>query len=291
MLVSWRYRERDTIIQRLDPRTRIIFMLCGFFSIIQFWDLRFVLFFFALALGQFLLARLSWQETRRFWLVILIIITVLSLATALTGRGGLSVYTEDFPYPLWQGEFQIFGSTLNISLSVERVTFLVTQIIRFFSFAALAVPLPFTIHPARYGITFRRLGVPDNFAFATDLAFRFIPSLGQDFQMTLDAQRARGYELERAGGGLVKQVRNMAPLLIPLIVGSIVRSEEIIDAMDLRGFGTGPRTWLEKLRYTPLDYLVLAFSVVLLLGSIVLNLLGFGNFWVPPFLMEIAAPG
>jgi energy-coupling factor transport system permease protein len=166
---------------------------------------------------------------------------------------------------------------------------MVTQFVRFFSFAALAVPIPFTIHPARYGITFRRLGIPDKFAFATDLAFRFIPSLGQDFQLTLDAQRARGYELERKGGGLVQQVRNMAPLLIPLIVGSVIRSEEIIDAMDLRGFGVQRRTWLEELRYTRLDYVILVFSAALLGGSIVLNLIGIGDFWTPPFLLNLTA--
>jgi energy-coupling factor transport system permease protein len=289
MLVTWRYRERNTIIQRLDPRTRIIFMLCTMLSLILFWDLRFILFFFILAMGQMLLARLTWQETRRFWIVITIIITILSTVTALTGRGGIGVYTEDYPYPLWQGQFHILGSTLMPSLSVERFTFFVAQIIRFISFAAIAVPIPFTIHPARYGIAVRRLGVPDNFAFATDLAFRFIPSLGQDFQLTLDAQRARGYELERIGGGLIQQIRNMAPLLIPLIVGSVIRSEEIIDAMDLRGFGTGPRTWLEKLEYTPLDYAVIVFSLFLFGGSIVLRLAGYGDFWVPPFLLEIAA--
>jgi len=290
MLVSWRYRERNTLIQRFDPRARIIFMLCAFAAIIQFWDLRYVLPLFLLALGQMLLARLSWKETRRFWFVILLIITILSIATALTGRGGLNIYTETHPYPLWQTEIRLFGYTYALKLSVERFTFLITQIIRFFSFAALAVPIPFTIHPARYGIAFRRLGLPDKFAFATDLAFRFVPSLGQDFQMTLDAQRARGYELERIGGGLVRQIRNMAPLLIPLIVGAIIRSEEIIDAMDLRGFGTRPRTWLEELRYTGLDYVLLVLSLILLLGSIVLNLRGFGDFWVPPFLLDLARP-
>jgi energy-coupling factor transport system permease protein len=286
MLVTWRYRERDTIIQRLDPRARLIFMLCAFFSLIQFWDLRYVLFFFFLAIGQLWLARLTWRDTRRFWLTILLIITILSLATALTGRGGIDVYTVE--HPLWQFEFQLLGQTFTPAISAERLTFLVAQVLRFFSFAALALPIPFTIHPARYGITFRRLGVPDKFAFATDLAFRFIPSLGQDFQMTLDAQRARGYELERVGGGVVQQVRNMAPLLIPLIVGSIVRSEEIIDAMDLRGFGVRPRTWLEELHYAPLDYAMIIFSVSLLVGSIVLNLLGYGDFWVPPFLLAMA---
>jgi energy-coupling factor transport system permease protein len=286
MLVNWRYRERNSFIQRLDPRTRIIFMLCVFFAILPFWDLRFVLFFFALGLGQLLLARLTWQETRRFWLIILFIMTVLSLATAVTGRGGYNIYTEE--HPLWQTELQLGDQTIRPQISAERLTFLVTQIIRFFTFASLAVPIPFTIHPARFGIAFRQLGVPDKFAFATDLAFRFIPSLGQDFQMTLDAQRARGYELERMGAGLVQQVRNMAPLMIPLVVGSIVRSEEIIDAMDLRGFGARPRTWLEELRYNGADYAVILFSVSLLLGAIVLSLWGYGRFWAPPMLLSLA---
>ncbi|MFQ5399938.1 MAG: energy-coupling factor transporter transmembrane component T family protein [Anaerolineae bacterium] len=290
MLVSWRYRERNTIIQRLDPRARIIFMLCAFFSLIQFWDLRYVLFFFVLAIGQMALARLSWRDTRRFWLVILLIITILSLATALTGRGGINIYTETHPYPLWEAEFTLFGTAVHPVLGVERFSFLITQIIRFFTFAALAVPIPFTIHPARYGIAFRRLGLPDKFAFATDLAFRFIPSLGKDFQMTLDAQRARGYELERIGGGVIQQIRNMAPLLIPLIVGSIIRSEEIIDAMDLRAFGTRPRTWFEHLKYTRLDYVLIIFSVSLLVVSTILNLRGYGDFWVPPFLLNLATP-
>jgi energy-coupling factor transport system permease protein len=209
--------------------------------------------------------------------------------TALTGRSSSGVYTETYPDPLWQAQFTLFGTTFMPHLSVERVAFLMAQITRFFSFAALAVPIPFTIHPARYGIAFRRLGVPDKFAFATDLAFRFIPSLGQDFQLTMDAQKARGYELERIGGGLVQQIRNMAPLMIPLVVGSILRSEEIIDAMDLRGFGTGPRTWLEELRFQPLDYVVIVFSIAVFLGTVVIRLLGHGTFWVPPFLYALAS--
>ena len=288
MLVTWRYKERDTIIQRLDPRTRLIFMLCMMFSLVQFWDLRFILFFLALALLQMILARLTWDETRRFWVVITIIITVLSIATALTGRGGVSIYTEDYPVPLWSTSLSLFGESFTLSLSVERFTFLISQILRFFAFAALAVPIPFTIHPARYGISFRRLGVPDKFAFATDLAFRFVPSLANDFQLTLDAQRARGYELERLGAGLIGQIRNMAPLMIPLIVGSIVRSEDIIDAMDLRGFGTGKRSWLEHLQFRVLDFIILTFSILILLVSTVLNLLEIGNFWLPPFITSLA---
>ncbi|MER3458316.1 MAG: hypothetical protein C4309_06515, partial [Chloroflexota bacterium] len=68
MLVTWRYRDRNTLIQKLDPRARILFMLAMLASIIQFWDLRVILVFLGIALGQYALARLTWRETRRAWL-------------------------------------------------------------------------------------------------------------------------------------------------------------------------------------------------------------------------------
>jgi len=114
---------------------------------------------------------------------------------------------------------------------------------------------------------------------------RFIPTFGRDFQMTMDAQRARGYELEKLRGGLIAQVRKLAPLIVPVTIHAIIGSEDIIDAMDLRAFGVGPRTWLVELRYRRRDRLLIRFGFFLLLASLGLLLLGFGSFWVPPSLV------
>jgi len=288
MLITWKYKERNTIIQKLDPRARIIFTLCAMLAIMQFWDLRFIAFFLLLGVVQLVLARLSWRETRRFWVVISIIAVILSLVTALTGRGGTGVYVDT--HILWEpAPFTILGLTLRPRLSAERVMFLFSQLARIISFALLAIVIPYTIHPARYGITFRRLGLPDKLAFAVDLAFRFIPSLGRDFSIVMDAQKARGYELERVDTGLIGQIRNMAPLLIPITVGSVVGGEEVIDAMDLRAFGTGPRTWLQDLQYKTADYLLIGFSLCILVGALALNLLDIGELWVPLWLQQLAA--
>ena len=104
----------------------------------------------------------------------------------------------------------------------------------------------------------------------------------------MDAQKARGYELERVGAGLLGQIRNMAPLMIPITIGSVVGGEEVIDAMDLRAFGTRPRTWLKELKYETRDYLLIAFSLLMLLGSFTLNLLDIGELWVPLWLLQLA---
>ena len=128
--------------------------------------------------------------------------------------------------------------------------------------------------------------MPDKFAYAMDLTMRFIPTFGRDFQLTLDAQRARGYELEKLSGGLVAQVRKMAPLIIPVTIHALIGSEDIIDAMDLRAFGVGKRSWLEKLTYRRRDFFLIPLGVMILVGSITLSLFGFGKFWVPPGMQE-----
>src|SRR5512136_2962303 len=145
----------------------------------------------------------------------------------------------------------------------------------------MTVLIPYCLNPALYGVTFRGLGLPDKIAYAMDLTMRFIPTFGRDFQLTMDAQRARGYELDKISGGLIEQVRKLGPLMVPVTIHAIIGSEDIIDAMDLRAFGIGPRTWLEQLHYHLRDRLLIAFGILIIVLSISLSLFGFGAFWVP----------
>ncbi len=292
MLIAWKYRERDTIIQRLDPRARIIFMLAMLFSVIQFWDLRVILGFLALALAQYFLARLTWRDTRRSWLLISILIVFMTILTFLTGRGGVATaYLEEHVLTqLGPLSLPIVGWSLTIAISVEKTIFAITQMVRMYAITALAIAVPYTIDPSLYGVTFRGLGLPDKFAYAMDLAFRFVPTLGRDFSITMDSQRARGYEVEKLEGGLIAQIRKLAPLIVPVTINAIVGAEDIIDAMDLRCFGVGKRTWLQKLTYKRADWVLIAFSVFLFVGSTAVRIAlpALGRVWVPNFVLAWA---
>lgn len=292
MLVNWAYVERDTIFYRLDPRARIIFMLCTLLAVgfipgrgTGIWDLRIVLFFLGVAFLQIILARLSWRQMRRFWILITVITVMLSLVTFFTGRGRAGVYDAGGEHLIWSPSLDVLGLNINFQLSAERLSYLVTQIARIMTFAALAVVVPYTIDPTLYGIAFKGLGLGDKVAYAMDMAFRFIPTLGRDAQTIMDAQRARGFELEaREGMGLIQRIRNFAPLLIPLTIGAVVGGEEISDAMDLRAFGVGPRTWVPQLKYKTADWIYIVFGVLLVAACIVLKRAGLGGLWVPPWL-------
>jgi energy-coupling factor transport system permease protein len=157
-----------------------------------------------------------------------------------------------------------------------------------YAITVLAIIIPYTVDPSLYGVTFRRLGLPDKFAYAMDLAFRFVPTLGRDFSITLDAQRARGYEVEKLSGGIVAQIRRLAPLLVPVTINAVVSAEDIIDAMDQRAFGVGPRTWVRQLTYRRADKALIVASILLFVGSTILAFMGIGRLWVPEVLLRLA---
>ncbi|MCZ2120747.1 MAG: energy-coupling factor transporter transmembrane protein EcfT, partial [Anaerolineales bacterium] len=181
--------------------------------------------------------------------------------------------------------FSILGWTPTLKITVERIFFAASQLTRISSIALMTILIPYSLNPALYGITFKRLGLSDKFAYAMDLTMRFIPTFGRDFQLTMDAQRARGYELEKLQGGLIGQVRKLGPIVVPVVIHAIMGSEDIIDAMDLRAFGVAPRTWFDVLTYQKRDRILIALGVSILIVSLVLASLGYGKFWTPEFLL------
>ena len=282
MLVTWRYREREkSLIQSFDPRAWIIFYACFLVGSVMFWDLRFLSFFLCIALLAIFTSRITWKESRRAWLFIGGFVIFFSLLTALTGRGGLELYETEHTIKRLEASFTIFGWRPTLHITVEATMYGISQLVRVYSLASMTILIPYTLNPGHYGVAFRGLGLPDKFAFAMDLTMRFIPTYGRDFQMTMDAQKARGYEIENLKGGLFAQVRKLAPLIVPVTIHAIAGSEDIIDAMDLRAFGVGPRTWLQELHYRKRDRFLIGFGLLILLTSVGISFLGIGEFWIP----------
>jgi len=288
MLVTWRYRKRRSLIQWFDPSAWIIFYLCFIMATIFFWDLRVLAIFMAVSFIVVFSSGIRWEESRRTWLFIGGFMIFFSVLTFLTGRGGMEVYGEEHVLKTFEASFTIFGWRPTLNVTAERTMFALSQMARVFSLASMTILIPYSLNPAHYGITFKRLGLPDKIAYAMDLTMRFIPTYGRDFQLTMDAQRARGYEIEKLSGGLFAQVRKLAPLIVPVTIQAIAGSWDIIDAMDLRGFGVGKRTWLVELKYQRRDHILIAISIIILIGGLGASLFGLGQFWIPEFLLQMA---
>lgn len=138
-----------------------------------------------------------------------------------------------------------------------------------------------TTRPPEFASSLARIGVPYRIAYAVSLALRYIPDVQREFRTISQAQQARGLDTSRAAS-LPARVRNLAAVLLPLLLGTFDRIESVSAAMELRGFGRGRRrTWLVR---TPLrlpDLLLIALAVLLVAVPLVLLGVNDGRFWNP----------
>jgi len=112
---------------------------------------------------------------------------------------------------------------------------------------------------------FNRLGVPSHdIAIMVSISLRFVPTLLEEVERMREAQVARGADF--ASGGLVKRLKKMATLVIPLILCTFRRADELALAMEGRGYHRGPRTYLRELKFSRSDYAALLFIAAFLIG-------------------------
>ena len=105
------------------------------------------------------------------------------------------------------------------------------------------------------------------------IALRFIPTLIEETDKIMSAQKARGGDFE--SGNIFQKAKALVPILVPLFISAFRRADELATAMECRCYHGGEgRTALHVLRYKTADYLVLIGFVLLAVGIIVLKHLG-----------------
>ena len=108
------------------------------------------------------------------------------------------------------------------------------------------------------------------FALIMSIALRFIPTLLDETDRIIKAQKARGADFE--SGNLFKRAKALIPVLIPLLISSFRRADELADAMDARCYsGSKNRTKYKKMRLTWRDVVATVFIAGLIVGVVFLN--------------------
>lgn len=110
------------------------------------------------------------------------------------------------------------------------------------------------------------------FAMMMSIALRFIPTLVEETEKIMNAQKSRGADFTT--GSLVQRAKALIPILVPLFVSSFKRAEELATAMECRCYrGDNNRTKLVKLEYRGRDFIFMILFVLLLAGLITLSIL------------------
>lgn len=165
-----------------------------------------------------------------------------------------------------------------LKVTYEGVRTSVFMIIRIVALIMGSSLLTYTTSPITLTDAIERLMSPlakihlpvHELAMMMTIALRFIPTLIEETDKIMSAQKARGADLE--SGGLVQRAKALIPILIPLFVSAFRRAEELALAMECRCYQGGEgRTKLKTLRSGGRDYVALSISVLFLAAVIALN--------------------
>ena len=258
------YFPGDTPIHRLDSRTKllltVLYIVCLFTASTPG---GYLVAFAALALDM-LLSRIGPKAVLRGLkpLIFIIIFTaVLNL-----------FFTEGEHVLLAWGRLRVTREGLTTAVfMVLRVMLLVAGT---FLLTYTTSPLAITDGLERLFSPLKKLHVPVyELSLMMSIALRFIPTLIEDTDRILSAQKARGANFET--GRLTDRAKALLPVLIPLFVSSFRRSEELADAMECRCYNGGEgRTRMKQMRFATGDFIALGCGVSLPALTIVLGRLG-----------------
>jgi len=242
-----KFRKVYSPIHNLDPRIKFIYV-CGVFVVaIIFGQIFPLAALFIFQIPFVLLARVQrqWLRSLRGALFLATFIFLVNIAS--------SFFTEGYV------------------LTPVRVESAAAMTLRFVVLVESFSVFFLTTSPDHLGLALEQSRVPYEFSFAFTTAVRFVPVLAEEAQTIMDAQKARGLELEK--GGFMKRIRNYVPVLIPLIVSAIRRSLELAEAMESRAWGaTKKRTNLYVLKFHRGDFALLAITIGLLTAAAYISL-------------------
>ena len=161
---------------------------------------------------------------------------------------------------------------LNAGFIVSRITLIVLGA-SLLTLTTSPVELADGIEGLMYPLKWIKFPVHE-FALIMSIALRFIPTLLDETDRIVKAQKARGADFE--SGNVFKKAKALVPVLIPLLISSFRRADELADAMDARCYsGSKKRTRFKKMKLTWRDLIGVVVTAGLITGVVFLNITGF----------------
>jgi energy-coupling factor transport system permease protein len=241
-----------TWVTRIDARVRIIAGLTAVVLIAVLLDsVAYLLLTLTIAVGCAVL-RLSWVDLKRFLAIFLVMAAVTLTLHLLFNRTGQIVIARVLGLSITQ-EALIAGLMFSWRLGL----FLMAAI----CLTKIISPDDFATGVWRLLAPLKRLGCAiDSIGMSFWVAIRFVPAIFAQYHQIVFAQKSRGATFD---GGLIKRAKKMAPLLIPVTVAAIRKSDILADALTVRGWGVGAeRTFYGYRPLVSADYAFLVTTVV-----------------------------
>ncbi len=252
----------QSFVHKIDPRLKLLFLIA---YIVMLFVAKS---FYGLALCALILiiaviaSRVPFGSVLRSVKGIIFLLAFTSLLNIFFTRGEqllwqwgiIKIYTEGLIF----AAFLMVRLTL-IVMGSAVLTLTTTPVALTDGFESLLFPLALIKFPVHV------------LALIMSIALRMIPTLMDETNRIISAQKARGADFE--AGNIFKRIKAIIPVLIPLLISAFRRAEELGDAMDARCYSSEKkRTKYKKLRFGWRDLIGLLFAAILIAGVILFNI-------------------
>ena len=254
------YFPGNSLLHRFDPRSKIIFtvlFIAAIFLCKGLVSYGITLLILLIMIGISKVQPRVFLKGMKPVVFIVVCTAILNLfytsGTVLWSWGILKITEEG----IWKAGFMVLRILMLIACTL-LLTYTTSPILLTDGLEKLLRPL-------------KKLNFPvHELSMMMSIALRFIPTLIQETDKIISAQKARGADFD--SGNLIQKAKALIPILIPLFISSFRRAEELAIAMECRCYhGDDGRTSLRQLRYAGRDYGLIIFSIALCAGIIVLR--------------------
>ncbi len=257
------YYPTQSFVHKLDPRVKILAVIAyivGVFLVKPFHYLGFLACFFLVVVAT-AFSRVPFLRVLKSIKGILFVIVFSAVLQLFFNGQGTPVIT--------------LGAVVITDIGLLNAVFLILRIALVVLGASL---LTLTTSPVEIADGIESLLSPlkwikfpvHEFALIMSIALRFIPTLLDETDRIIRAQKARGADFE--SGNIFKRAKALIPVLIPLLISSFRRADELADAMDSRCYsGSKNRTKFKKMRATWRDLIAVIAVAGLIVGVVFLN--------------------
>ena len=257
------YYPAKSFVHSLDPRTKLLFLI-AYIVAIFIADTFYGMILCALVLAVTVIAaRVPFGSVLRSVKGILFILIITSLLNLFFHGGEHLLTPENWVIKIYR----------------EAIVYTLFLLLRLFLLVMASAVLTLTTTPVRLTDGIESLLTPlkwikfpvHELALIMSIALRFIPTLIDETNRIIAAQKARGADFE--GGNIIKRIKAVVPILIPLLISAFRRAEELGDAMDARCYsGSKNRTKYKKLTFGWRDLVAAILCAALIAGVVLFNI-------------------
>ena len=259
-IIIGQYVKSDSFIHKLDPRTKIILNIVYILGVFFIDDIKGYLAYFLIVFFVSFSSKIKIYHLLKALKTISMFIILTSLFNVFFIKEGNIIFNVGF--------LKIYDKALITSIFISfRVIFLILG----------STILTLTTSPTELTDGFeslmkplRKLKVPvGEISLMISISLRFIPTLLDETDKIIKAQKSRGVDFE--SGSIVKKIKNIVPILVPLFINSFRRADELAIAMESRCYqGSENRFKFRVLKFTRNDFIsfIVFISLIVLISFI-----------------------